>query len=309
MPVETIECQIVQGQLGRYLAGDSLPAETVRDMETHISGCPICRDEVARRRATLRTLLGNEPIPGMAEANPLLDLLRQRSSSTMTMPTHAVTPHLAEPASATPSDKTPDVTPTPRRILSKPLILSGALAVVLIAMNTFVKSPTSFLGPRAASSSTAPAADSTPKTTLITSSAASTPDVDDRLFRADWELFAFADMIDFDVDLSDTLPAWRWLALDTWTEAPADDTLEESADEAALNDQAEPEMDAIEAWEVFAVADILAAPAEVPTENVAPRRSNRPRPSRPAVNREAAPRTTPTTPNNSIRVYEPESQP
>lgn len=300
MPVETIECQIVQGQLGRYLAGDSLPAEVVRDMESHIAQCPICRTEVSQRRATLHSLLGTSPAPALAEANPLLDLIRQRTPSTTTMPTHAVTPHLAEPASATPSDKTPDAVRTPRRTFSKPLILSGALAVVLIAMNTFVKSPTNLLGPRA--NEAAPA--STPKTTLITPAAMTAPDASDRLFRAEWESLAFADLIEFDADLTDTLPAWGWMSVDTWTEAPSD----ELVDDTVLDDQAEPvedELDAAEAWEIFAVADILAAPAEAPkTASATPRRSNRPRPSRPAS---TPAQPAPTTPNNSVRIYPPES--
>ena len=67
----------------------------------------------------LKKLAGTSPAPDLAEANPLLDLLRQRMSSTTTAPTHAVTPHLAEPASAAPSDKTPDAVRT-RRINAIP---------------------------------------------------------------------------------------------------------------------------------------------------------------------------------------------
>lgn len=298
MPVETIECQIVQGQLGRYLAGDALPSEAVREMEGHIARCPICRVEVAQRRATLQTLLGTSPTPDPAEANPLLDLIRQRTPSTSTVPTHAVTPHLADSATSTTSDQTPDAASTPRRLFSKPLLLSGALAVVLLAMNAFVKSPTDLLGPRA--NQTAPAQS---KTTVITPALASAPEVSDRLFRAEWESFAVADLAEFDADLADIMPAWRWLSLDIWSEEIlAEELIEE---DPTLGYESEPEMDVIEAWEMLGVTEMLAEPVPAPQPAPAPRRTTSPRRTAP---RQAAPTPAePTTPRPSIRVYPPES--
>lgn len=297
MPVETIECQIVQGQLGRYLAGDSLSSEAVREMEGHIARCPICRVEVAQRRATLQTLLGIVPTPDTAEANPLLDLIRQRTPSTSTVPTHAVTPHLADSAGTTASDETPDVSQAPRRIFSKPLLLSGALAVVLLAMNAFVKSPTDLLGPRA--NQAAPAQS---KTTLIAPAVATAPELSDRLFRAEWESFAFADLLEFDADLTDVMPAWRWLSLDAWSEEiPVADLIEEDASIAV---ESEADDEAIEAWEMLGVTEMLAEPVRS-APAPAPRRVSTPRRTAP---RQAAPTPAePTTPRSSIRVYPPES--
>lgn len=298
MPVETIECQIVQGQLGRYLAGDALPSEAVREMEGHIARCPICRVEVAQRRATLQTLLGTSPTPDPAEANPLLDLIRQRTPSTSTAPTHAVTPHPADSAKFTTSDETPDADPTPRRTFSKPLILSGALAVVLLAMNAFVKSPTDLLGPRAGQ--TAPAQS---KTTVITPTAAAAPEISDRLFRAEWESFAVADLIEFDADLTDVMPAWRWLSLDIWSEEVLADELVE--EDPTLAYEPEPELDAIEAWEMLGVTEMLAEPVSAPKPAPAPRRTSSPRRTAPRPVTPAP--AEPTTPRPSIRVYPPES--
>ncbi len=291
MPVETIECQIVQGQLGRYLAGDALPSEAVRELERHIGGCSICQSEVATRRATLHALLG--VAPEVPEANPLLDLLRQRSSSTTTMPTHAVTPHLTEPA---PPVET-ELTLAPRRLFTKPILLSAGLAVVLIAMNVLTKGPTDLLGPRAN------AIGPTPKTTLIAAPAVST--VDDRLFRAEWESFGAADLAEFDADLSDIMPAWRWLSLDVWSEAPAEGEVEEGLVEDATDAV---ELDAAEAWEIFAVTEtLLAEPAPAPAPTQPQTRRPRPSTTRPAARPvEAAPRpVTPTEPQ--IRIYPPES--
>lgn len=291
MPVETIECQIVQGQLGRYLSGDPLPTEAVRELERHIGGCPICRAEVATRRATLHALLGVAPTPEASEANPLLDLLRQRSSSTETVPTHAVTPHLSEPA---PSVET-DTAPAPRRLFTKPILLSASLAIVLIVMNFLTDGPTDLLGPRADKPT------ATPKTTIITTAAATT--ADDRLFRAEWESFAVSDLADFDADLTDALPAWRWFGLDAWTEAPVPEAVEEAVEE--------PELDAIEAWEVFGISEQLLTepdPAPAPVQATPTRpRVNRPAAARPQPTQPSARPTPPAPTEPQIRVYPPES--
>lgn len=289
MPVETIECQIVQGQLGRYLAGDLLTAEVVRELERHIGGCPICRTEVANRRATLHALLGVGP--EAPEANPLLDLLRQRSSSTSTMPTHAATPHLAEPASVE-----TELTLAPRRLFTKPILLSAGLALVLIAMNTLTNSPTDVLGPRANT------AVSTPKTTVI---APPVSTVEDRLFRADWESFIVSDLAEFDADLSDAMPAWRWFALDTWLEVPADPDVEAGLVEVSSDAV---DLDATDAPET---TPVIEPPVVQSTPPPTPSATRRPRPSssRPAARpRVTEPASQPVAPaENQIRVYPPES--
>src|SRR5262249_35988238 len=90
MPVETIECQIVQAQLGRYLAGDSFHSDGLSDLEAHIAACPICRGEVAKRRATLQSLLGGEAPVKQPTEDALVHMLREKATSRATVGDQAV---------------------------------------------------------------------------------------------------------------------------------------------------------------------------------------------------------------------------
>ena len=62
MPVKNIECQIARGQIGRYLAGESLSDEALKQLEGHIVGCPECKGALMQRRESLQAML-DEPAP------------------------------------------------------------------------------------------------------------------------------------------------------------------------------------------------------------------------------------------------------
>lgn len=127
MPVQNIECQIAQAQLGRYLAGESFSPEMLVQLEGHLSKCPECKADAAKRREELRA---RRPEPETSEAPAkaapkarrmaLVDLARERSDAAKPNPS-----------------------------LAKPLLYGGALAVVLIGMSYLARDPSALLGQKA----------------------------------------------------------------------------------------------------------------------------------------------------------------
>ncbi len=60
MPVDTIECQIAKGQIGRYLAGESFSPTGLQQLEEHVANCTSCKTLLAERRQALLKMLGQE---------------------------------------------------------------------------------------------------------------------------------------------------------------------------------------------------------------------------------------------------------
>ena len=116
MKVQNIECQLAQVQLKRYLAGEELPGELLTDLETHLEDCTECREAAKKQRAAA------EP----SAEQPKLKL--------------------AEEAAEKPARAKVDLSGLKN---SKTLLLSGALAVVLIAMSTVLRDPTKLFGAKA----------------------------------------------------------------------------------------------------------------------------------------------------------------
>lgn len=90
MPVTEFECAIAKSQIGRYLAGDNLGGEVVRQLESHIGACPKCKTLLEERRKSLVAMLdGETPIaaairdthltkPEVEEAKPAPTTMRER---------------------------------------------------------------------------------------------------------------------------------------------------------------------------------------------------------------------------------------
>src|ERR1044072_5749255 len=136
MQLQNFECQIAKAQIGRYVAGDSLSADTVEQLEAHIAKCPDCKQNLAERRAVLQAVLSAEPEAAseMAETKPkrkldLGDMIRSKFQSRL--------PKAAEDV----------VKPN---TFTKPAMYSLALGVVLIGMSYFSRNMESLMGPRAA---------------------------------------------------------------------------------------------------------------------------------------------------------------
>lgn len=145
MPVQSIECQLTQAQVKRYLAGADFPDEIISAVERHLKACPDCM----ARANSQRESLGGAPADiaqAVVEAQPkpkklagLAQLVKPQKKVAQ-QPQGLIAPRGAKPypTDALSAIKTP-----------KNLILSGSLAVVLVVMSTVMRNPTNVLGPKA----------------------------------------------------------------------------------------------------------------------------------------------------------------
>lgn len=151
MQAKTLECQLSQAQLGRYLAGEMLSPEAERQLEAHVSECPLCKNEVALRKQALQAATSGFAVVQTTESNKvknpksvrinLLDAARERKS-----------------------------------LFTKPVVLSSALAIVLYAMSVFANNPSKVFGPRLSDKEAAsPIASTTPLEGESTTKAATPP--------------------------------------------------------------------------------------------------------------------------------------
>jgi len=150
MPAKNIECQLAQGQIGRYLRGDHISAEAVSQLEAHIADCGECTETLIQRRQAIMSMMGDKvptravvevssgEEPKAAAPSASARLVAALSSATKQAKT---TPEKGDAVSE-PKPKTPFAT--------KPILYSAGLAVVLLAMSYYSRSATSAFGPRAA---------------------------------------------------------------------------------------------------------------------------------------------------------------
>lgn len=61
MPVKSFECAIARSQIGRYLAGDAVGGEAMRQLEAHISGCSDCQRLIDSKKEDLLGPLAHAP--------------------------------------------------------------------------------------------------------------------------------------------------------------------------------------------------------------------------------------------------------
>lgn len=150
MPVQNIECQLAQGQINRYLAGDTLSEAALQQLEAHVGECADCKAFLYEKRSSLFSILGHAAPEPQAEVAPaedsspkaksLISAIRSKKSAPqpeaepVAMPTHAVI------------EVDSDVVPQTPKLFAKPLLYSAGLALVLIFMSTVMRDPTRFLG-------------------------------------------------------------------------------------------------------------------------------------------------------------------
>ncbi|GIK31265.1 MAG: hypothetical protein HND43_05560 [Armatimonadetes bacterium] len=146
MRVQDVECKLAQGQIQRYLAGESLSATATRQLRDHIHECSRCSELVATRKRALESMVAvgsavvqmeepeaapePETTPQADPAQTLLDFVRQKATA------------------FAPQQPQPDDRPK-SRIHWKPLAWSTALALVLIVMSQISRDPTRLFGDRA----------------------------------------------------------------------------------------------------------------------------------------------------------------
>lgn len=145
MPVQTIECHIAAVLMKRFLDGDNLPENLVADLETHVKACESCRSLLNQEKLSMEEVLDGVPERGKGFAGVLGKLgLKPVTAGgfTTAYPTEALVAASRTSYTTTGGGMAAFKNP-------KVLFLSGALAIVLIAMSTILKDPTSLLGSRA----------------------------------------------------------------------------------------------------------------------------------------------------------------
>lgn len=149
MSLKSLECKLAQGQISRYLTGDRLSPEALVDLEAHVSECDDCREIIAERRRTLEKVVASAravvEVPDSEEEAP---------EEAASAPAKTAKPSVRA--------KLLDQIGKGGKNNAKPLILSSALAVVLVAMSYVAKDPTRLFGTKLASSVALPSAAATP---------------------------------------------------------------------------------------------------------------------------------------------------
>ncbi|MCW5940450.1 MAG: zf-HC2 domain-containing protein [Fimbriimonadaceae bacterium] len=138
MQVQSLECQLTQAQLKRYLAGQPMPEELLDQLERHLQSCPDCLGEAKRMRGQMG---GGEAVADESKSSPMAAVMQQVRRA-VERPTPAT---LLDPPG------TDGMPPNLLEILKQPrnLVLSVALAIVLVLMSTVFRDPTGLLGARA----------------------------------------------------------------------------------------------------------------------------------------------------------------
>ncbi|MBI5707510.1 MAG: zf-HC2 domain-containing protein [Armatimonadetes bacterium] len=174
MPVENIECQIAKGQMSRYLAGDSLSPEMAVELRAHIAECPGCAETLQKKREILQTMLSGSGgrIAIEAPASQASPTAPRDSSDepSSTPPMNRISAMLLERLAKTQAapHAVARLEDRPRAAQYwKPLIYSGALALVMLGMSFIMRDPTRLFGSRLADDPATPGA--------ATSAAASNP--------------------------------------------------------------------------------------------------------------------------------------
>lgn len=155
MPAKNIECQLAQGQIGRYLAGANMSEESVAQLEGHIAECEDCSAYIDQKKKSLKELAtlrkaavymeepaeadveapASAPEPKHPAAKALIDAIREKTAAAKT---------------AGPILETKREVGTPRVTHWKALAYSTGLGLVLYGMTFVTANPTALFGGLAA---------------------------------------------------------------------------------------------------------------------------------------------------------------
>ncbi|MBS1713667.1 MAG: hypothetical protein JST30_04950 [Armatimonadetes bacterium] len=147
MSVQSIECQLIQAQMKRYLAGVDFPDELLDQMERHLKACSECKAEANKQREAL----GGAPAEiaqAVVVAKEKRGLVERLKAKIVGEPpqAHTVPGLVSVPGKAPYPTSLFDAFKTPKN-----LVLSLSLAAVLVTMSTFMRQPSAFFGARASS--------------------------------------------------------------------------------------------------------------------------------------------------------------
>lgn len=143
MPVKNVECQLAEMQIGRFVSGETLSSEAIKQLDAHLASCKHCSEVLKDRRQALKSMLHQ----GYAAVTTDLPTARKEHLLIKALAEKATTDKFTPPR-RTPVEASPEAEPrkgwNPASILSqtndkngsvkKTLIYSVALGIVLFAM-------------------------------------------------------------------------------------------------------------------------------------------------------------------------------
>lgn len=146
MRVQDVECKLAQGQIQRYLAGESLSSTATRQLRDHIHECARCSELVASRKRSLESMVAyGSAVVQMEEP----DAAPEPKTAQQSDPAQTLLDFVRQKATAfAPQQPAPQERPK-SRIHWRPLAWSTALAIVLIVMSQISRDPTKLFGDRA----------------------------------------------------------------------------------------------------------------------------------------------------------------
>lgn len=161
MPVKNVECQLAEMQIGRYVSGEHLSSEALKQLEAHVASCQSCSMVLAERRKSLHSMLAHgfaavtTDRPADIKEHLLIKALKEKS----------LTDETGDPRSASGRETSPEppstkskfysllglnaqnpTKPSSAKSFGKPLIFSAALALVLFGMGFLTRGQGSLLG-------------------------------------------------------------------------------------------------------------------------------------------------------------------
>ena len=147
MQVQNVECRLAKVQIKRFLLGQELPPDVVRELEGHLRICNDCSEELEKIRKELSSyaevrMRGSEPEPQI-DPEPELDSRPKPKRRTVTQ----VLIDWMWPATDRPANEG-----GPFQRYGKTVLLTIVLVAVMVAMGTVLKDPTLLFGDRAATS-------------------------------------------------------------------------------------------------------------------------------------------------------------
>lgn len=168
MPVTNIECQLVKAQINRYLRGEELGTEVMRQLEAHLLACDDCKEVLVARKSELRSRLAtsSDKASGLkAAASKLRAAVSMPATEVASPRPPATQPHtpVSQAAQAAAALK-PNLKPS---LFAKPAAYTVVLAAVLVLMTQMTKGG-GFFGPRAVDTFSTPAANSMSATVQTT---------------------------------------------------------------------------------------------------------------------------------------------
>lgn len=160
MSVQNIECQIAQGQITRYLAGDSFPTAVVTELEKHIADCPNCQEIVNQKKAMLQAMMRMQnAAPAKAVIEPLedfeedeepvrvSDITKSKKAPRQTL-SQKLVDRIAQAHVENETVTTKREAADKKKLFGKPAMYCMALAVVMVSMSYLMRDPTRLFGDR-----------------------------------------------------------------------------------------------------------------------------------------------------------------